>query len=59
MNEDSGNSKSSYLDHISKKLHFIGDLSEEQKGRLKEIASRCPVHRTLLGKVEIDTTVEA
>lgn len=59
MNEESGNTKPAFLDHISKKLKFVGDLDEEQKNRLKEIASRCPVHRTLLGQVEIETTIEA
>jgi putative redox protein len=36
-----------YLDHMSKKLKFVGNLDAKQKQRLKEIASRCPVHRTL------------
>lgn len=36
-----------YLDHLSKKLKFVGNLDAKQKQRLKEIASRCPVHRTL------------
>ncbi|MDT7830935.1 alpha/beta fold hydrolase [Flavobacteriaceae bacterium S356] len=36
-----------YLDHISKKLKFVGNLDASQQQRLKEIASRCPVHRTL------------
>ncbi|AWV99230.1 bifunctional alpha/beta hydrolase/OsmC family protein [Arcticibacterium luteifluviistationis] len=35
------------LDLINKKLKFIGNLTEEQSLRLKEIASKCPVHRTL------------
>lgn len=43
------------LDHLQKKLTFIGDLDETQKERLKEIASRCPVHRTLQNDVIIDT----
>ena len=37
--------KPSYLDHISKKLKFIGNLDASQKHRLKEIASKCPVHK--------------
>jgi len=55
---DTENSKPTYLDHLSKKLKFVGDLTDEQKQRLKEIASRCPVHRTLIGQVEIETTIE-
>lgn len=57
MDEESGATKSSFLDHLSKKLKFVGDLTDEQKLRLKEIASRCPVHRTLEGDIQIETSV--
>lgn len=46
-----------YLDHMSKKLKFVGTLDANQKQRLKEIASRCPVHRTLERGVLFDTAV--
>ena len=46
-----------YLDYISKKIEVIGDLSEAQKERLKEIASRCPVHKTLVNQVIFDTKI--
>ncbi len=46
-----------YLDHISKKLKFVGDLSAEQIERLKEIAGKCPVHRTLKAEIIIETSV--
>ncbi len=46
-----------YLDHMSKKLKFVGNLDAKQKQRLKEIASRCPVHRTLEKGVVFDTMV--
>ncbi len=49
--------KSGYLDHIDKKLKFIGNLDEQQKNRLKEIASKCPVHKTLQSEVIIDTEI--
>ncbi|MBL4604398.1 MAG: alpha/beta fold hydrolase, partial [Flavobacteriaceae bacterium] len=49
--------KSGYLDHITKKLKFVGNLDAEQKQRLKEIASRCPVHRTLEKGVIFETAV--
>jgi putative redox protein len=32
-------------------------LSEEQKGRLRVIAGKCPVHRALTGKVEINDQI--
>lgn len=44
-----------YLDHINKKLKFVGKLDEAQISKLKDIASRCPVHRTLLTEVVIET----
>ncbi len=49
--------KPGYLDHIEKKLKFVGNLDEQQKIRLKEIASRCPVNRTLQSEVVIDTEI--
>lgn len=44
-----------YLDHIQKKLRFIGDLDDSQRKRLTEIASKCPVHRTLSSGVHFET----
>ncbi|QDH78554.1 OsmC family protein [Echinicola soli] len=47
--------KSGQIDHLSKKLKFIGDLTDDQRTRLTEIAGKCPVHKTLTGKVIIET----
>lgn len=44
-----------YLDHINKKLKFVGNLDNDQKQRLKEIASRCPVHKTIASEVIFNT----
>ncbi|GAB5539551.1 MAG: bifunctional alpha/beta hydrolase/OsmC family protein [Salibacteraceae bacterium] len=52
---DDADSGSAKLDHLQKKLRFHGDLSDDQRERLKEIASKCPVHRTLLTEVVIET----
>lgn len=49
--------QSVYLDHIDKKLKFEGNLDDKQVKRLKEIASKCPVHKTLLNQVHIETTI--
>ncbi|WP_111682262.1 bifunctional alpha/beta hydrolase/OsmC family protein [Winogradskyella tangerina] len=49
--------KPKYLDHISKKLKFVGNLDASQKERLKEIASRCPVHRTIESEVIFETQI--
>jgi uncharacterized OsmC-like protein len=42
------------LERVALALAFEGDLSDEQRTRLLEIASRCPVHRTLHAGVHVD-----
>lgn len=49
--------KPKYLDHINKKLKFVGNLDTTQKERLKEIASRCPVHKTIASEVIFETQI--
>jgi putative redox protein len=50
---ESCESKDVLLDRIDCELSFSGPLSPEQRTRLLEIASRCPVHRTLTSEIEI------
>ena len=47
--------KPTRFDHLQKKLKFIGDLDEKQTQRLKEIASKCPVHKTLHSETQVIT----
>ena len=47
--------KPTRIDHLQKRLKFVGNLDEKQKARLKEIASKCPVHKTLQSEVVIET----
>ena len=54
--EDCENPKAK-IDKFSRELEVIGDLGDEQKQRLLEIADRCPVHRTLEGQAHIETTL--
>lgn len=49
------NDQTSKIDHFERILELEGDLNEEQKARLLEIADRCPVHRTLNSPVNIQT----
>ncbi len=42
------------LDYFRKRITVTGDLNEEQRVRLEEIARRCPVHRTLTGTIRIE-----
>jgi putative redox protein len=43
------------VDHIGVEISFNGELSEEQQRKLLEIATKCPVHRTLVSRAQIDT----
>ena len=43
------------LDRVERELELVGDLSDEQRTRLLEIASRCPVHRTLEAGIVVET----
>ena len=45
------------IDKFTRELEIIGDLDVQQKQRLLEIADKCPVHRTLESKVQIETTL--
>ena len=44
------------IDKIEMTISLTGDLSEDQQRRLREIAGRCPVHRTLTCTTQIHTT---
>lgn len=41
---------------IMRTLRLVGDLSDEQRARLMQVADACPVHRLLTGEVRITTT---
>ncbi|MDZ7808171.1 MAG: OsmC family protein [Gracilimonas sp.] len=47
----------SKLDHIEKELIVKGDLSQEQLDKLLEISKKCPVHRTLMSDITIESTL--
>jgi putative redox protein len=38
-------------------ITLYGDLNAEQRGRLLEIADKCPIHRVLSGEIPIETTL--
>ncbi len=50
LTRDAGQGKISSIDL---ELLLGGDLSDEQRQRLTEIASRCPIHRTLSDGVTV------
>lgn len=51
---DADNPKSK-IDTIERVLELEGNLDEKQRERLKEIADRCPVHRTLHSEIRVKT----
>jgi uncharacterized OsmC-like protein/alpha-beta hydrolase superfamily lysophospholipase len=50
--------KEGKIDRIDRVVTFEGELTDEQRKRLLEIADKCPVHRTLESEINI-RTVEA
>ena len=42
---------------ITRKMEFIGNLDEEQRDRLMQIANSCPVHKMLTSPIELITAV--
>ena len=48
-------SKNGKIDEIVREVRLEGDLTEEQRQRLLEIANRCPVHRTLTSEIKVRT----
>lgn len=47
--------KEGKIDRIDCDVELQGALSEEQRARLREIATKCPVHKTLTSEVQIRT----
>ncbi|WP_417370157.1 OsmC family protein [Flavobacterium beibuense] len=48
---------SAKIDLIEKELIIKGDLTQEQLDKLLEISKKCPVHRTLLGEMRIESSL--
>ena len=42
---------------MHRRIDLVGTLTDEQKTYLMGIANKCPVHRTLSGKIEIDSSL--
>jgi len=52
---DDCESKDGFVHLIEKEVKLTGNLSDEQRARLMEIADKCPVHKTLLNEIKIKT----
>jgi putative redox protein len=46
------------IDRIAREITLEGDLDEQARAKLVEIADKCPVHRTLHGEILIETTLK-
>ncbi len=56
---DSGDSSAAggRIDRIERHIELVGPLDEAQRSKLREIADKCPVHRTLHGEPEVLTVL--
>ena len=43
------------VETFSREIQLHGNLSEEEKDRLLEIAEKCPIHKALAGQIQIKT----
>lgn len=53
-----GGSAARPMDRLTRELRFTGPLTDEQRTRLREIADRCPVHRTLEAGLRVETLAD-
>jgi putative redox protein len=51
--------KEGMLDRVDVEISLIGQLAGDQRQRLMQIADHCPVHRTLLGEIQIRMSLSA
>ena len=47
-----------YVHRIERAVTFTGDLTDEQRERLREISHKCPVHKTLSSAIMIAELTE-
>ncbi len=47
--------KTGKIDRINLELTFTGNITEEQRTKLLQIAGQCPVHKTLKAEIDIQT----
>jgi putative redox protein len=43
------------IEKFTRDIQLFGELAEEEKQRLLEIANRCPIHKALTGEIQIKT----
>ncbi len=50
-------SKKGYVDWIDREIVLKGELDDEQRARMMQIADKCPVHRTLHNEIRVETVL--
>lgn len=43
---------------LKRHIHYVGNLDDEQRTRMTEIANKCPIHKVLSGEIRIVTEEE-
>jgi putative redox protein len=47
-----------YIHRIERSVSFTGALTDDQRARLREIAHKCPVHKTLTSPIVIAEAID-
>jgi putative redox protein len=50
--------RAGFVDRVEREIFLVGELTDEQRQRLLEIANKCPVHRTLTSEIRIETHLD-
>jgi putative redox protein len=58
LNPD-GKPAAGQANRVLRSIHLSGELSDEQRERLLQIANACPVHKLLTGGVDLQTSLAA
>lgn len=55
--EDCETDPKAMIDRLERRIWVRGELSDDIRARLVQIAEKCPVHRTLQASVRVETTL--
>jgi putative redox protein len=45
--------RNGYVTEIQREIELSGELTDQQRARLLEIAAKCPVHKTLTAEIKV------
>lgn len=55
INVEVASEKKENVTHFQREILLTGDLTSDQRERLLQIANACPVHKTLMNPIQIET----